>query len=545
MYCTKITTICRIIACLVCFSFVVGSFGALPVSANLLEGTLSMDSASANQGETVTVTIMIDSNPGVAGFLLEVSYDQTRLRLNSPAAVRRGFRAGLTRLTFTGPDSTTYRHTPLRLLWWGTVNDNSIGELVHLEFTVLDYAPAGEAYVSASVGDRGAHSLAGVQRHFDPIEGSITVAPGTGVRPEPTPTPSPTPVPTPPVATVPVATPEPTPTAQPSPSPSPQPSPSPSPQPTPAVTPAPTPAATPVPTLAPPAQNDGWETVVPEIVPDEDLPPSLQDDANRVFRASGGGSARAGRVLMSVPFEGHDVAANETLVAFRISEDEDSVLIIPSLYNAGAAEMRLIGYAGELYMVNANHISFEDVSPDAWYYSAVTFVAARELFTGVGHNRYAPQATMTRAMFVSVLSRLDGISSADYNVSPFADVAIGNWYGAAIAWANAEGIIDEGILHGSAAGSFRPHDDITREEMAVIFANYLAIRDFPLVYLDVPQFYDLNEANPWSREAIQEMRQHAIIAGVGHNRYNPQSYATRAEVAQIFTNLVRAIVGLS
>jgi len=148
-------------------------------------------------------------------------------------------------------------------------------------------------------------------------------------------------------------------------------------------------------------------------------------------------------------------------------------------------------------------------------------------------------------MFVAVLSRLDGIDNANYSVSPFSDVVIGNWYGAPIAWAYSEGIINEGILHGLPQGEFRPHADITREEMAVIFANYLSKRDFPLVSLDVPEFYDLNEANPWSRVAIQEMRQHAIISGVGGNLYNPQSFATRAEVAQIYTNLVRAIVGLS
>jgi hypothetical protein len=251
------------------------------------------------------------------------------------------------------------------------------------------------------------------------------------------------------------------------------------------------------------------------------------------------------RVLMSVPFERRDNSMLEALVAFRISTEDESELIITSLYDEATSEVRLIGYTGELYMVAPNTISFADVAPGAWYNRAVTFVAARELFSGVGNNMYAPQSTMTRAMFVAVLSRLDGVNSANYVASPFSDVGIGTWYGPSIAWAFSEGIIDEGILHGSAAGEFRPSDEITREEMAVIFANYLALRDFPLVSLNVPQFYDLNEANPWSRVAIQEMRQHAIITGVGGNRYNPQHFATRAEVAQIFTNLVRAIVGLS
>jgi hypothetical protein len=196
-------------------------------------------------------------------------------------------------------------------------------------------------------------------------------------------------------------------------------------------------------------------------------------------------------------------------------------------------------------MVTSNHFSFADVPTEQWYYRAVTFVAARELFSGIGNNLFAPSSTMTRGMFVTVLSRLDGADVSQFDESPFLDVDIDNWYGQAIAWAAMDGVLDGGILPVDSHDTFQPYAYITREEMAVIFANYLSTRDFPLVELDVPLFYDLDHASPWARDAIQSMRTHSIISGVGGNLYNPQGEATRAEVAQIFTNLVRAIVGLS
>jgi len=554
-------TICKAITSLICVSLLfVALFGAVTVIAEPTpeptatptptptptprptQGIMEVINVSAEQGETARISVMLRENPGIAGLILTIEYDQTRLRFNQPRSVMRN--TALRGMNFLGPNEDTYRRSPFRAIWYGTTNNVSTGVLLTMDFTVLDYAPQGDAFVRVRVEDRDANDRDGAIVPFAPAEGKVAVTGIPRSTPEPTSTPAPTPTPEP-TPSSPTPTPEPTvaPTAAPSPSPEPtsQPQPTPeSPQPTP-------PAGGSSPSPSPSSQNDSWQTVVPAEVDVPDLPPELQEivEDYMVFTVLDEEGAVSERVLMSVPFGRRNGAMVESLVAFRIGAGEESAIIIPSLYDESSSEMRLLGYTGELYMVAPNLVSFADVSQGSWYNKAVSFVAARELFTGVGNNLYAPQSTMTRAMFVAVLSRLDGIDPANYNVSPFSDVAIGNWYGAAIAWAYSEGIIDEGILHGSATGEFRPHDDITREEMAVIFANYLSMRDFPLVQLNVPEFYDLNEANPWSRVAIQEMRQHAIISGVGGNLYNPKSYATRAEVAQIFTNLVRAIVGLS
>jgi len=189
--------------------------------------------------------------------------------------------------------------------------------------------------------------------------------------------------------------------------------------------------------------------------------------------------------------------------------------------------------------------SFNDVSHAAWYYDAVSFAAARELFSGIGGGLFAPQANMTRAMFVTVLARLDGADLARFDESTFGDVDINEWYGSAIAWAMMVGVINHGILADNTPNTFQPYANITREEMAAIIDSYLEVNNFSLTAIDAPQFADINEASPWARNAIQTMRRYSIIHGIGDNNYNPQGQATRAEVAQIFMNLVRAIVGLN
>jgi|GEM_PF-1285247 len=630
MYFAKSMAVCRAIVCLLFVSLV---SGALPVVANTeFQGSMSLsaDSNSIAQGESVSVTVWIDENPGIASFILNVEFDRTRLQADMSAPVRRApivRDRALRSLTAILPSMAAAGQGNLRSLWYGANNDTSYGNLLILGFTALPYAPPGDAYVRVSV-DRGnsnriipggtvrvdfpeARETIAVTGDATPIAitvnaengGSasgggrfgfgdtvqLTASPNNGYEfagwyddntqinanaafsfeaeasrtltarfralgaDVPPVTPPVTPPPTIPDEddeededdnngengnndnedtnipdededdddngeengddTVPPADDEEDEAEADMPD---------------GRTTLPTPQV--------------WHPEVPEIVNTADLSEELQEliEDDYVFMVD---SYPSERVLMFMPVAHTGATPVEALVPHLVREGEELSVVIPSFFDAGQSEMRLIGYTGELYMVRPNLVTFTDVQSGAWYHSAVTFVAARELFAGVGSGLYGPASHMTRAMFLTVLSRLDDINPANYVASPFADVNIGAWYGSAIAWANAEGIINSEMI--SAASEFNPNNNITREEMAVIFANYLAIRDFPLVHLDVPAFDDLHEANPWARVAIQEMRQHAIISGVGGNLYNPQYFATRAEVAQIFTNLVQAIVGLS
>ena len=75
--------------------------------------------------------------------------------------------------------------------------------------------------------------------------------------------------------------------------------------------------------------------------------------------------------------------------------------------------------------------TFTDVKEDSWYYDYVKYVADKEYFQGTSAATFSPEVTMTRAMFVTAVSRVAG-ETGDATVSPFTDVPANTWYTACL-----------------------------------------------------------------------------------------------------------------
>ena len=144
--------------------------------------------------------------------------------------------------------------------------------------------------------------------------------------------------------------------------------------------------------------------------------------------------------------------------------------------------------------------------------------------TGVSANEFAPEATTTRAMIVSMLARLEGVESA--NNAGFADVS-NEWYATAVNWA-----ANVGVVNGYEDGTFKPNTAITREQLAAILMNYAQYKG-----QDVSARADLNgytdQPSTWAEEAMQWAVAEELITGVTNDELQPQSSATRAQVAAI------------
>lgn len=114
----------------------------------------------------------------------------------------------------------------------------------------------------------------------------------------------------------------------------------------------------------------------------------------------------------------------------------------------------------------SDSISFVDVPSGQWYASSVAYVTQRGLFSGVSDTEFAPMSNMTRGMLVSVLYRMQG---TNYNgVTPFHDVATGAWYEKAVGWAYANQVVS-----GITSTTFAPDTPIKREDAAVMLTRYL------------------------------------------------------------------------
>ena len=111
---------------------------------------------------------------------------------------------------------------------------------------------------------------------------------------------------------------------------------------------------------------------------------------------------------------------------------------------------------------------FDDVSERAWYHPYVTFVLNKGIMSGIGNNLFAPDKTITRAEFATIIYRFSGSPDITFS-SKFSDVPNDQYYSKSVTWASQPEV---GIIHGYGNGTFRPSNRITREEMAAMLYRY-------------------------------------------------------------------------
>ena len=167
---------------------------------------------------------------------------------------------------------------------------------------------------------------------------------------------------------------------------------------------------------------------------------------------------------------------------------------------------------------------FIDIAPNAWYKDAVQYAYDNGFMTGVSATEFAPEATTTRAMIVSILARLESVTSAE--AAGFADVT-DEWYATAVNWA-----ANVGVAGGYEDGTFKPNDAITREQLAAILMNYSAYKGEDVsARADLTNYTD--QPSAWAEETMSWAVAEGLISGVTNTELQPQGNATRAQVAAI------------
>lgn len=175
------------------------------------------------------------------------------------------------------------------------------------------------------------------------------------------------------------------------------------------------------------------------------------------------------------------------------------------------------------------YVGYDDVDNSAWYADAIKCVTQEGLFNGTTPNTFSPDATMTRAMFVTVLGRLSenlGIE-IDSGNSSFTDLEPG-WYYDYVRWAESENLVN-----GYDAYTFGVDDPITREQMAVLFARYAEYIKAPL-NSGISTFMDSGSISAWAIAAVGKANAAGLLLGYPDGTFLPQNAASRAEVATIF-----------
>lgn len=180
-----------------------------------------------------------------------------------------------------------------------------------------------------------------------------------------------------------------------------------------------------------------------------------------------------------------------------------------------------------------NISAFRDVRNDDWFYAAVQYAVGNGLFRGTSEETFEPQTPMSRAMFVTVLGRLDGADASQYEGSSFMDVPEGMWFSPYVQWA-----VQHGIVSGVGEGKFNPEGMVTREQIAAILYRYQNNNGVVMRVQDperVSGFTDWPSVSGWSRDAVAWMVGNHYLNGSA-GLLEPSGSATRAQVAQIIRN---------
>ncbi|MEG0049600.1 MAG: S-layer homology domain-containing protein [Clostridia bacterium] len=221
---------------------------------------------------------------------------------------------------------------------------------------------------------------------------------------------------------------------------------------------------------------------------------------------------KGGTATVSVPYTlGKD--ENPEFITIWLLDDAGKLTPIVAEY----AEGKVTFTTGHFSRYAIGYLPFTDVADD-WAYEAVVFAYNNQLFSGVGSDKFAPAANMTRGMLWSVLYRMAG--SPGKTDDPL-------WYADAKKWA-----ITETISDGS-----NPTDYVTREQLTTILYRFAKGK---VQKADMSVFADTAQISPFAKDGVSWAVASKILQG-DHGSLDPQGNATRAQVAAILQRFAEKV----
>jgi len=191
------------------------------------------------------------------------------------------------------------------------------------------------------------------------------------------------------------------------------------------------------------------------------------------------------------------------------------------------------------YAIVHYQADFHDIT-NHWAEDYILDLGSRKIVNGVGDNLFAPNAIITRAEFAGIVARGLGLVKTETDgASHFSDVHPTDWF-----YDEVEAATTYGLIDGYQDGTFRPHEQITREQAMAIIARAMKLTGLKSQLEDRPTdemlrpYQDAGEVSVWAREAVASAVQSGIIVGRTADTLAPQEHLTRSEVAKMVQQLL-------
>lgn len=198
-----------------------------------------------------------------------------------------------------------------------------------------------------------------------------------------------------------------------------------------------------------------------------------------------------------------------------------------------AAVMMVTLLAVNAHAANDNKITDYGDAYGHWAYEALTWAVDNGVMVGTSEDKLNPDGYLTRAQMAAMIDRLFGTyKSAD--ISRFTDVPRGSWHHDYIAQA-----VHMGTFAGYSSSRMGPEDNITREQAMVVLARTVCLPSAGNSAL--ARFPDRNQVGAWAADSVSAMVERGYVSGYRDGRLNPKGQITRAEMAQIMSNIFQSV----
>lgn len=149
---------------------------------------------------------------------------------------------------------------------------------------------------------------------------------------------------------------------------------------------------------------------------------------------------------------------------------------------------------------------FQDIST-SYAKDAITHLVNEGIAAGTSETRFEPKKAVTRVEFATFAVRLLGLKPVKNNISPYNDTSTTAWY-----YGNVSAMTNLSILEGKGQGTFQPNASITREEAAALLVRMLKQTSGSTGLLSTT-YADASDISVWARPYVQKVYQLGLMRG--------------------------------
>ncbi len=197
-------------------------------------------------------------------------------------------------------------------------------------------------------------------------------------------------------------------------------------------------------------------------------------------------------------------------------------------------------------------LAFSDLPAGHWAREVLLEMTAKGIFQGYPDGTCRPDKVVSRAEFASLLLRTLKLKEEERTVA-FSDVQPGNWFYRTVITAYHYGLVKGYAAAGQRFDGqtgkkpyFRPHNPVTREQVAVMLIRALEHKESEKKELGetkveeiLARFNDRGKISTWAKKAVSRAIRQEIIQGYPGNLFKPQTGATRAECAAMLRKIIK------